>query len=134
WRAGALEPTLGPRAWRWPVAELGIAGILSAVVFALIADKEQPLPAHQTRSRDEHKLFPTATLWSFFFLAALAFSVRDFAGTSMASLGSLFLQKAHGYDPKWTGIMLSAIFLPSAVSNPVFGRLSDHRRRAWISS
>src|SRR5437870_3917771 len=134
WRAGVLEPSLGTRAWRWPVAELGMAGILTAMAFAWLADEEQPVAARETTPKDRHKLFPTATLWFFFFLGALAFSVRDFAGTSMASLGSLFLQKAHGYDPKWTGVMLSSIFLPSAVSNPIFGRLSDRGRRGWISS
>jgi MFS family permease len=59
--------------------------------------------------------------------------LRDFAGASMGSLGSLFLQKAHGYDPKWTGVALSGIFLASAISNPIFGRLSDRSRKRWLA-
>ena len=51
----------------------------------------------------------------------------------MGSLGSLFLQKAHSYDPKWTGLALSGIFLASAISNPLFGHLSDGGRKRWIA-
>jgi MFS family permease len=43
----------------------------------------------------------------------------------------LFLQNAHGYNPKWTGLALSGIFLASAVSNPLFGTLSDRGRKGW---
>jgi MFS family permease len=68
------------------------------------------------------------------FLAyCLAFSVRDFAGSSMNSLSSLFLQKAHGYDPKWTGLALSAIYVAATISNPLFGSLSDNGRKRWIT-
>jgi MFS family permease len=52
----------------------------------------------------------------------------------MGSLGSLFLQNAHGYDPKWTGLALSVIFLPSVISNPVFGSLSDRGRSRWLAA
>ena len=64
-------------------------------------------------------------------LAAFAFSLRDFTGSGMGSLGSLFLQKAHGYSPQLTGLALSGIFLASAISNPLFGHLSDHGRGRW---
>ena len=37
------------------------------------------------------------------------FSLRDFAGSSMGSLGSLFLQNAHGYSLQQTGVTLSGI-------------------------
>jgi MFS family permease len=49
----------------------------------------------------------------------------------MGSLGSLFLQKAHDYSPKLTGLALSGIFLASAISNPLFGHLSDRGRMKW---
>jgi MFS family permease len=70
-------------------------------------------------------------LWAFFIAAAFAFSLRDFAGSSMGSLGSLFLQHAHGYSVKATGLTLSVIFIASAVSNPLFGHLSDRGRMRW---
>lgn len=78
-------------------------------------------------------MFPTPALWLFFTAYCLAFSLRDFAGASMGSLGSLFLQKAQGYDPQWTGLTLSGIFLAATISNPMFGALSDGGRKRWIT-
>ena len=51
----------------------------------------------------------------------------------MNSLTSLFLQKARGYDPKWTGLALSGIYVAAAISNPLFGSLSDSGRKRWIT-
>ena len=52
----------------------------------------------------------------------------------MGSLGSLFLQQAHGYKTALTGVVISCIFLPSAISNPLFGHLSDGGRKRWTAS
>jgi len=131
WRAGALEPVLGAAAWRRPVLELGLLGLLATAAFIWLADHEQPLPAEKRKPAHAQKLFPAGALYFFFFTAAFAFSLRDFTGTSMGSLGSLFLQKAHGYDPQRTGLALSGIFLASAISNPLFGSLSDRGRKRW---
>ena len=76
-------------------------------------------------------IFPKRSLWAFFIAASLAFSLRDFAGASMSTLGSLFLQKAHGFSLQATGVALSGIFIASAVSNPLFGHLSDRGRGRW---
>lgn len=131
WRAGTLEASVGAAAWRQPVMELGMLGLVMAGVFAWLAKEEAPAPAMKRNSYAPKKMFPTPALWGFFLLAALAFSLRDFTGSSMGSLGSLFLQKAHGYDPKFTGLALSGIFLASAISNPLFGHLSDSGRSRW---
>jgi MFS family permease len=117
--------------WRAPVLELGLLGIAGAIAFALLAREET---AREAAAPNRHRLatlFPTAALWFFFVGAALAFSLRDFAGSGMGSLSSLFLQKAHGLDLKSTGIALSAIFIGSLVSNPLFGGLSDRGRFGW---
>jgi MFS family permease len=129
WRAGALEPVLGPAAWRRPVLELGFAGLAGAAVFALLADHEQA-----PKQTDPHpdRLFPSGALWFFFLAYCFAFSLRDFAGASMGSLGSLFLQKARGYDAKSTGLALSGIYLAATISNPLFGSLSDRGRKRWL--
>jgi MFS family permease len=66
-----------------------------------------------------------------FIASAFAFCLRDFAGASMGSLGSLFLQQAHGYTIAHTGLVLSFIFLPSAISNPLLGHMSDGGRKRW---
>src|SRR5208282_1840847 len=133
WRAGMLEPVLGPAAWRRPVLELGILGIVVAALFTWLADEEQPAPASERRMVPAGQLFPTPALWFFFLAYCLAFSVRDFAGSSMGSLSSLFLQKVHNYDPKRTGLALSGIFVAATISNPLFGSLSDGGRKRWIT-
>jgi MFS family permease len=134
WRATMLEPLLGAAAWRRPVLELGLLGVLAAILFAWWADDDQPGPVPTRTARLAEKLFPTPLLWLLFLAGSLAFSLRDFAGSAMGSLGSLFLQKAHGYDARHAGLALSGIFLASAVSNPLFGHLSDRGRKRWTAS
>ena len=119
--------------WRAPVLELGVLGLIGAAIFTWLAEEE---PARRVRSNPggrEEKIFATPALWLFFLAACFAFSLRDFAGVGMSSLCSLFLQQARGFDPKFTGLALSGIFLASAISNPLFGRLSDHGRIRWVS-
>ena len=144
WRAGMLEATHGAAAWREPILEIGILGIAMAALFAWLADEEKPLtPALSPLGRGEgeiipvapgQKLFPTAALYAFFFAAAFAFGLRDFAGASMGTLGSLFLQKARGFDTRAAGFALSGLFLASAIGNPLFGKLSDGGRKRWLAT
>lgn len=120
--------------WRAPVLELGALGIVAAGLFYWLAE-EEILPESETRpSASSEKLFPTSALWFFFIAASLAFSLRDFAGSGSGSLSSLFLQNAKGFGPKMTGIAISGIFLASAISNPLFGGLSDRGRMRWTSA
>jgi MFS family permease len=134
WRAGMLVPVLGPAAWRRPILELGLMGLAGAALFGLLADHECPAPRPKhDRPPDPEKLFPTAALWFFFLAYCLAFSFRDFAGASVGSLGSLFLQKARGFDARSTGLALSCIYLASTISNPLFGSLSDRGRKRWLT-
>ncbi len=137
WRAG----TTGN--WRAPVVEVGLYGLLFAMMFYWLAEEDYVPAAERARGTgaspaggngrkgSQEKLFPTAGLWFFFLAASVAFSLRDFAGSAMASLSSLFLQNAHGFSPQTTGFVLSGIFLASAVSNPLFGHLSDRGRIPW---
>jgi FSR family fosmidomycin resistance protein-like MFS transporter len=134
WRAGALEATLGAAAWRRPILEFGILGIVVALLFAWLAAEEPANPASKAEKNPKQKMFPTGALWACFITSAFAFCLRDFAGTSMGSLGSLFLQQAHGYSIGLTGVVLSCIFLPSAISNPLFGHFSDRGRKRWTTS
>jgi MFS family permease len=85
------------------------------------------------KARGAEKLFPAPALWLFFLAASLLFSLRDFAGSAASTSASLFLQNAHHFSPKATGLAISGIFVASAISNPVFGRLSDGGRIRWIS-
>lgn len=120
--------------WRRPVLELGILGIIGAIVFLCLAKEELETEGKRTgTSAPAERMFPTPALWLFFIVACFALGLRDFTGMSMGSLGSLFLQKAHRFSPKYTGLALSAIFLASAISNPLFGGLSDRGRIRWTS-
>lgn len=142
--------------WRVPVFELGALGILAACAFAWLANEEKRHPKNSASPETEwpssthpsndprpvpisgnpnlsNQIFPTSALWIFFFGASLALSLRDFAGSGMATSASLFLQNAHGFSPKATGLTLSGIFLASVISNPLFGSLSDSGRMRWVA-
>jgi MFS family permease len=125
WRAG----TMG---WRAPILELGIFGVIGALLFAWLADDD--VGAHSHAEPPRERMFNSWKLWMTFAAAAFAFSLRDFTGSSMGSLGSLFLQQAKGFSLQQTGAAVSAIFVASAISNPVFGKLSDRGRLRWALS
>ncbi|MDB6024831.1 MAG: Major facilitator superfamily 1 [Verrucomicrobiales bacterium] len=119
--------------WRGAVFELGVAGVIGTVLFFILA-KDSPAPTIKTKSTaPKEKIFATPLLWTFFLAASFVFCLRDFAGSGMASLGSLFLQHAHGYDAMQTGLALSCIYLASMISNPLFGHLSDRGRSGWAA-
>jgi MFS family permease len=117
--------------WRTPVLELGLAGIVVAGLFAWLANDQQEAAVNSQAGTRTEPLFPTPALWWFFIAASFVFGLRDFAGSSMGTLGSLFLQKAHGFTLKETGMALSGIFLAGIISNPLFGHLSDRGRIRW---
>ncbi|MFN7140330.1 MAG: MFS transporter, partial [Limisphaerales bacterium] len=121
--------------WRQPVLEFGIMGLVGAVLFLLLAKEEKsvPIPHDEAHQKIPRRLFASPLLWIFFIGASLAFCFRDFAGSGMASLGSLFLQHAHEFNAKQTGLTLSCIYLASVISNPVFGGLSDRSRFRWTA-
>ena len=125
WRAA----TVG---WRAPILELGIFGVIGAFLFAWLADDDGETHPHAEPPRE--RMFDSWKLWLIFAAATFAFSLRDFAGSSMGSLASLFLQQAKGFTLAQTGVAVSAIFLASAISNPLFGRLSDRGRLRWALS
>src|SRR6185369_12769671 len=117
--------------WRAPVLELGILGVIGAIVFWILADDDQPARVDASDKSKPVPLFPTPVLWAFFIATSFCFSLRDFTGSSMGTVGSLFLQQAHGFSLRSTGFALSGIFVMSLISNPLFGVLSDRGRLRW---
>ena len=117
--------------WRAPVLELGILGVLCAVLFLWLSDDTPTvITAPHERKRSE-KIFGSPAAAAFFVAAALAFCLRDFTGSGMGSLTSLFLQNAHGFSVQQTGVALSGIFVGTVISLPLFGHLSDRGRKRW---
>jgi FSR family fosmidomycin resistance protein-like MFS transporter len=125
--------------WRTPVLELGIFGLIAAGLFGWLAHEERKPAAVEQDKFDlpsgtfATQLFPTVALWFLFLGTGLFFSMRDFAGNAMATSASLFLQNVHVFSPKATGFALSGIYLASAISNPLFGSLSDRGRMRWVA-
>jgi MFS transporter, FSR family, fosmidomycin resistance protein len=124
--------------WRTPVCELGAFGLVAAVLFAWLAHEDRKPTAESVEfglksSTFAPKLFPTVALWFLFLGTGFFFSMRDFAGNAMATSASLFLQNVHQFSPKATGFTLSGLYLASAISNPIFGSLSDRGRMRWVA-
>jgi MFS family permease len=117
--------------WRTPVLELGVLGIVGAALFHWLAEDTPVVAPKPTKHARPEQLFYTHAAALFFVAAGLAFGLRDFAGHSMGSLGSLFLQNAHGFTVPQTGAALSGIFVATVISNPLFGHLSDRGRKRW---
>lgn len=135
WRAAATG------SWRTPVLELGVLGFFGAALFLWLA-KEAPVERAREAGASTGsswvvkaglRLFPTAALWLFFLCASLLLSMRDFGGSAMATSASLFFQNAHSFGTSLTGLSLSGIYLASAISNPLFGNLSDRGRIRWLA-
>jgi len=130
--AGWRASTAG---WRAPMLELGLAGLAAVALFLWLAE-EQPVAGRSgeaVKARRQTPIFPTPALWGLFLLAAALLSLRDFSGSSMSSLGSLFLQHARGFDLRTTGLAVSLLFIAAMISNPLFGHLSDRGRTGWIA-
>jgi len=116
--------------WREPMIELGIFGILGAVLFFWLT----PASLDVVKKRTEHKTFPklSGKFWIWIWFFSLTFGCRDFAGAGMGTLSSLFLQKVHGFNVGMTGQILGWMFLSAIVSNPLFGKWSDRSRTKLI--
>ena len=120
--------------WQIPLLELGVAGVVASILFYLLANS-MPLKNRIPRE-DNHRqpIFPNRLTWIIFLVAICTFGLRDIGGNGVSTLGSLFLQKSHGWNLTQTGFALSLIFLAAIVSNPLFGHLSDlgKNKRKWI--
>lgn len=125
--SGTMAEAFG--SWRVPILVMGGAGVVMSGVFALLAREAAVVV---DRTVPSIPLFPRAAFAWVFAVLAFLFCCRDFAGNSLGTLGSLFLQTAHGMTPRRAGMILSCIFIASAVSNPLFGHWSDKRRFPWM--
>jgi len=124
---------LGAAAWRRPILEIGIGGLIAAGLFAWFASEETVVAGHEKKEVPASQLFPTSALWFFFILACLFISLRDFDANGVASLSALFLQNTRGFDTRHAGFAMSALFVGGIVGNPLLSSLSDRKRKRWIT-
>lgn len=111
--------------WQRPLVEAGVAGFIVGIIFLLVARE-----AHNVAVSGERKPHPIGPgLRGKIARIALVLGCRDFAGLATLSLGSIYLQKAHGLDAKRTGFILGAIMLISVVVSPLAVYLSPGKRR-----
>lgn len=114
--------------WRAPVMELGVLGIVAAILFVFLAPRGNTSHSEHKPANQPSAPLPGIRFWSIIVAISLFFSLRDFGGAGMHTLSSLFLQHAWHFDPKTTGQILGAMLLAAAVSNPLFGAWSDRHR------
>ncbi len=138
--------------WQRPCIEMGVFGIVAGILFLLIARetrKSEPAPNSQPpedamlpnrvaveaivtefrgpQSREHPRL--GSALRRKIFSIALVLGCRDFAGVAVLSLLSVYLQKAHGYSPKHTGMVLGSVMALSIIINPLAVYMSGGKRR-----
>jgi MFS family permease len=111
--------------WRTPMLELGMLGILGAILFFWFAPNVRPRESH---SSDKGPLFVNKKFALLIVLASIFFGLRDFGGAGFGTLMSLFMQRVHDLDAEFCGKALGWMFLASALSNPILGSWSDRFR------
>ncbi|MSR64168.1 MAG: MFS transporter [Verrucomicrobiae bacterium] len=114
--------------WRAPCFELGILGILGAIAFAMTA--REATPVTEVHHHETHRLKAGGVI-AVFVIVALALGLRDFAGASIATITSLFLQSAQGFGERGTGLVIGVMFLAGMAANPILGARSDGNRFGW---
>ena len=126
WRSNTAHWQFGNlSAWQRPLVELGVLGIICAVLFLLFATEAGEREAHKPESHP-----PLGrTLRRRVLLIGATLGCRDFAGVSSISLIGIFLQKAHGLSVQRTGAILGTMMLISIFVNPIAVWLSPREKR-----
>lgn len=114
--------------WRAPCFELGVLGLIGVVAFAMTARRVRP--GGTQHPVESHRLRATWIVVAFL-IVSVAFALRDFTGAATATITSLFLQNAHGFDAGKTGLLLGLAFLVAMAANPILGSVSDRDRFGW---
>jgi MFS family permease len=110
--------------WQKPCIELGLAGIVVALIFLLIA-REAPGAEHL---RGKRAPLDRTLRWRVLALAAVL-GCRDFSGVASVSLVSIYLQRALHLDVQVAGFIVGAMMLIGVVANPIAVWLSPGPRR-----
>lgn len=128
WFAGQRCVSAG---WRQPCLELGLAGIVVAVVFPFLTRGPEASAQRQVESPRSARVGPV--LWVFA-LISLMFSLREFGGSGIKPLATVFLQRVHGLTSARVGEYFGIMSLTALIANPLFGALSDGRWRLPVAA
>ena len=126
WRAESAHWQLGHLSqWQKPLVELGVAGVVCAVLFLLFATEVR------TMENNPSQVHPPLgrALRSRVLLIGATLGCRDFAGVSSISLIGIYLQKAHGMSVQKTGSILGSMMLISIFASPLAVWISPRGRR-----
>lgn len=108
--------------WERPLIEMGIAGMMVAVLFFLLA--------REVRKKEDRPHPPLGSGMRRRVLAAASvLGWRDFSSQAATTLASLYVQKALGMDVKRAGALLGTMMLSSIVINPLAVWASPRKRR-----
>jgi len=110
--------------WQRPCVELGIAGVVCAIGFLLLA-REAPGEHH---SRPEPRPLGRRIRWTMLAIAG-TLGARDFVGIAALTLTSIYLQRAQGLDAAAAGFIVGAMMLIGVVANPLAVWMTPGRRR-----
>lgn len=108
--------------WQRPCIEMGIAGLVLAVLFAFTA--KEAGPHSTTRKPPLPKALRNKTI-----LHSVVLALREFTSVGSVSLSGLFLLNALKFDTAKTGAFLGVSMLVAAGVNPLMVYLSPGRRR-----
>jgi MFS family permease len=111
--------------WQKPLVELGLLGVVCGVLFMLLA---REVPAKQRPKAQEHPPMGRRLRWRVAAIAAVL-GMRDLSGAASASLVSIYLLRAQGFDAARTGMVLGTMMLLAVVANPTAVYFSGRRRR-----
>jgi MFS family permease len=114
--------------WQSPCVELGIAGLVFAVLFLLFANEAGSTSAAPKISRPP---MPRGLRRRVMLLASVLMC-RDFAGVAALSLVGIYLQKAFGENARQAGLICGSMMLIGVVVNPLAVWLTPGRRRLPI--
>jgi MFS family permease len=129
--------------WQRPCVEMGLIGLVIAVVFLIFAretphdeqTEEAMLPgriaieAIVTDIRGKHSAHLRPSLRNKVIAIAAILGCRDFAGVASISLMSIYLQKAFSYTTAQAGLFVGGMMLLSVIVNPLAVYVSPGNRR-----
>lgn len=111
--------------WQKPCVELGVAGLIAALIFLLVAGDAEVRPwARMSVSAPLDRAMKIRSL-----TIGLILGCRDFAAVAGFSLAGIYLLRARHMDAQQAGTVLGETMLLSVLTNPMMVWLTHYGRR-----